>query len=170
MATFTESFRQVTFSYIGQLTRTAICRPIPGIPRDPELTPTIVTVPKLSQIEDLHAKEASEKESALTPNIKGHGNHWLASFMSAHPEVGIFKRFGDLNAYNLLALQSELTYLRDEFLYELASEESESKEDDQPSLDCNMRKFSKSNSARWDILMKIRTKLNEYSMFLLHVP
>jgi hypothetical protein len=35
----------------------------------------------------------------------------LASLMGAHPEVAVFRRFGALNAQNLLYLQAELTHL-----------------------------------------------------------
>jgi hypothetical protein len=127
------------------------------------LKPAGINASNISQIEASHAEKSPETESAPTPYITGHGNQRLASFMDSHPEVGIFKRFGDLNVFNLLALQSELAYLPGEFLDELAREDVELKKDGQPSMDCNIRKFGQYDSARWDILMHIRSKLYEYS-------
>lgn len=43
------------------------------------------------------------------PPMNGYSK--LASSMGAHPELAIFRRFGTLNAQNLLYLQAELVYL-----------------------------------------------------------
>jgi hypothetical protein len=42
------------------------------------------------------------------PPMNGYSK--LASLMGAHPELAIFRRFGTLNAQNLLYLQAELIY------------------------------------------------------------
>jgi hypothetical protein len=47
----------------------------------------------------------------------------LAWLMGAHPEVAIFRRFGALNAQNLLYLQAELVFLEHK-LRDLAHKDS----------------------------------------------
>jgi hypothetical protein len=94
----------------------------------------------------------------------------LASIMGAYPEVGVFRRFGALNAQNLLYLQAELTCLENELRNQ---EKSDLESGDQErsiygrdwqtlaeSIDSNA-------SQQWKLFLRIREKLNEYSECLI---
>jgi hypothetical protein len=100
-----------------------------------------------------------------------HGHCKLSKFMAMYPEVAIFKRFSDLNTYNLLALQSELCYLRYKFHEAVKDDYAASKSEKRTPLDHNLRLQSQSNSEQWKILLLIRDKVNEYStiQFIQHL-
>ena len=95
----------------------------------------------------------------------------LASLMGPHPEVAILRRFGALNAQNLLYLQAELVALEDD-LRTIAAEDSAS---DNPDLAIHSRDWYtlsklKSGTAdgedagrQWATILSIREKLKEYS-------
>ncbi len=96
----------------------------------------------------------------------------IASLMGAHPEVAIFRRFGALNAQNLLYLQAELVALEKD-LRTCAAEDWASKDTDRvfycrdwyslsSSWD-NESSDSEVTGRQWQIMLKIREKLKEYS-------
>lgn len=95
----------------------------------------------------------------------------LSKFMSSWPEVAIFRRFGALNAQNLLFLQAELVRLEDQL--------QNIREDDAQSADLEKKLSHQSwrslvlaheqgdaSTSQWQKVLEIRDKLKEYSMFL----
>lgn len=95
----------------------------------------------------------------------------LASLMGANPEVAILRRFGSLNAQNLLYLQAELVALEED-LRATAAEDSASDDPDRAihSRDWYTLSRSKIHTAgneaagkQWQTILSIREKLREYS-------
>ena len=91
----------------------------------------------------------------------------LASFIGQFPEVAVFRRFGALNAQNLLYLQAEIIHLEARFRRE-ASKDAES--------DDRIRKLSskqwfllsqcgntESQSPTWQTFLELRHCLKQYS-------
>jgi hypothetical protein len=92
----------------------------------------------------------------------------LASLMGAHPEVAIFRRFGTLNAQNLLYLQAELISL-DLKLKRCAKADAESGHPDRTIYDRDWQSLHESlqapdgNPEQWQTILSIRKTLKEYS-------
>ena len=93
----------------------------------------------------------------------------LSKFMGSWPEVAIFRRFGALNAQNLLFLQAELVRLEDQL--------QSIREDDAQSADLEKKQSHQSwrslvlaheqgdaSTSQWQKVLEIRDKLKEYSM------
>jgi hypothetical protein len=90
----------------------------------------------------------------------------LASIMGSYPEVGVFRRFGALNAQNLLYLQAELTCLENDLRRQEKSDlESGDQERSVYGRDWQTLADPISSNAnqQWKLFLKIREKLNEYS-------
>ncbi|KAA6411901.1 MAG: hypothetical protein FRX48_04051 [Lasallia pustulata] len=96
----------------------------------------------------------------------------LSKFMSSWPEVAIFRRFGALNAQNLLFLQAELVRLEDQL--------QNIREDDAQSADLEKKLSHQSwrslvlaheqgdaSTSQWQKVLEIRDKLKEYNAALL---
>ena len=101
--------------------------------------------------------------------MEGYAN--LASLMGSHPEVAIVRRFGALNAQNLLYLQAELVALEDD-LRAIAAEDSASDDRNRAnySRDWYTLSMSRNGTAsdenagkQWQIILRLREKLKEYS-------
>lgn len=96
---------------------------------------------------------------------EGNGYRELADLMSLMPRMGMFRRFGFLNALNLLFYQAELMKLEQTFIRQLESDEK--------SGDPRKRLFSKDWNAvsatdnQRTMVGEIRTLLEKYSMFTL---
>ncbi|KAH0840788.1 hypothetical protein FOPE_05905 [Fonsecaea pedrosoi] len=96
----------------------------------------------------------------------------LSDLMGTWPEVAIFRRFGSLNAQNLLFLQAEITHLETE-LRDLRNEEEQRQDLKGIEAQRNWYKLSQGledddePSEQWDIIQKIRVKLREYNESLL---
>lgn len=92
----------------------------------------------------------------------------LASLMGAYPEVAILRRFGALNAQNLLYLQAELTSLELK-LKRCVKADAESGHQDRRIYDRDWQTLSESieslenNSDQWSTVLQIRKTLKEYS-------
>jgi len=92
----------------------------------------------------------------------------LASLMGAHPETAIVRRFGFLNALNLLYLQAELAHLEND-LREQAAADAESGHFERSLYSRDWQTLSESgatedgNPAQWQLVLRVREKLNEYS-------
>lgn len=92
----------------------------------------------------------------------------LASLIGAKPELAIFRRFGSLNAKNLLYLQAELVHLEQE-LARSAKADAESGDDERKIYDRHWKSLAQSgftpggNSKQWTIALQIRKTLREYS-------
>ena len=97
----------------------------------------------------------------------------LSNLMGTWPEVAIFRRFGSLNAQNLLFSQAEITHLETE-LRDLRAEEEQ--KEDLKGIAAQRNWFELSQglddddepSEQWEIIQKIRVKLKEYSTFTYH--
>ncbi|SLM38568.1 hypothetical protein LPUS_08827 [Lasallia pustulata] len=96
----------------------------------------------------------------------------LSKFMGSWPEVAIFRRFGALNAQNLLFLQAELVRLEDQL--------QSIREDDAQSADLEKKQSHQSwrslvlaheqgdaSTSQWQKVLEIRDKLKEYNAALL---
>lgn len=95
----------------------------------------------------------------------------LASLMGSNPEVAILRRFGSLNAQNLLYLQAELIALEDD-LRATAAEDSASDDPDRAIHSRDWYTLSRSTShaasneaagKQWQTVLSIREKLRVYS-------
>lgn len=94
----------------------------------------------------------------------------LASLMGAHPETAIVRRFGSLNALNLLYLQAELTDLENG-LHKQAKEDTESGHFERSIYARDWQTLSESvmaedgNPEQWNLMLRVRDKLSEYSEY-----
>ena len=95
----------------------------------------------------------------------------LASLMGAYPEVAIFRRFGALNAQNLLYLQAKLVALEND-LRACAFEDARSDNPDRATYSTDWYTLSQSkdenggpegSGKQWRVVLRIREKLKEYS-------
>jgi len=107
------------------------------------------------------------KMKDLLPPIDGYPK--LACHMGMHPELAIFRRFGDLNAQNLLYLQAELVHLEKKLrAIETADCEAQIGHSSSYARDwywLNNSAFEENNNQIL-IIQEIRNKLKEYSQFL----
>lgn len=98
--------------------------------------------------------------------MEGHAK--VAAMMGAHPEVAIFRRFGAINAQNLLYLQAELIELERK-LKKYAEEDANSKHPKRILYSRHWLSLSGSidnpehDSKQWEIMLTIKEKLKEYS-------
>lgn len=92
----------------------------------------------------------------------------LGSLMGTHPEVAIFRRFGSLNAQNLLHLQAELVSLESK-LVRCAKADTESQDQNRKIYDRDWQSLTESshtqdgNAEQLQTRLKIRKLLKEYS-------
>ncbi|KAL9037618.1 MAG: hypothetical protein Q9180_003618, partial [Flavoplaca navasiana] len=97
----------------------------------------------------------------------------LASIMGAHPEVAILRRFGSLNARNLLYLQAELTAL-EQTLRACTEKNIQSSDADRTASARDWYTLSRLGSGsngtgdtdageEWRTVLEIREKVKEYS-------
>ena len=111
----------------------------------------------------------SEQPSPLHGSRRSSTNgsyHKLASFMGTWSDVAIFRRFGALNAQNLLYLQAEITHLEREL--ELVRQKEGSTE---KGLQAQRSWFELSQDSKdgqpcrqWLVVQDVREKLAEYSL------
>lgn len=108
------------------------------------------------------------------PPVPGINRTWstgsyprLSEFMGLWPEVAIFRRFGALNAQNLLFLQAEIAHLERELQ---VIREREEKREDERGLLAQRSWFELSQATedgeycpQWAVIQEIRSKLSEYS-------
>lgn len=90
----------------------------------------------------------------------------LAREMDQNPEIGIFRRFGELNNFSLLYMQAEIASLEQEFLAQRGEDLQSSCQITQSynfSMD-RLRCFEGRGAAKQrDLLMDIQAKLKIYS-------
>lgn len=92
----------------------------------------------------------------------------IATLMGAYPEVGIFRRFGALNARNLLYLQAEVTSLEKQ-LEEVEKADLESGHPDRSIYSRDWRTLAEPievlgrDDTQWKLFLRLREKLYEYS-------
>jgi hypothetical protein len=91
----------------------------------------------------------------------------LAELMHSNPDNAIFRRFGELNMLHLLRLQAELQYME----FELQKIRDEDAISNDPIRECYVKDFlamrdneEVGDSVQYEQLIKIGTKLQEYSM------
>jgi len=104
-------------------------------------------------------------QTATGPKPQGYPK--LASLMGQHTETAIFRRFGQLNMFNLLSLQAELTDL--ELQLQHIRQEDETSDDPLRMLHTvdfwELRQSRKAgDDLQWQTLLNIREKLQEYSI------
>jgi hypothetical protein len=101
-----------------------------------------------------------------SPQQHVNGYPKLARYMGASPEIAIFRRFGALNAQNLLYLQAELVHLEKK-LREFEKRDSQSSEGMKSQYARDWFWLSRSendgNDGQWQTVLAIREKLVEYS-------
>ncbi|ORY15534.1 hypothetical protein BCR34DRAFT_598283 [Clohesyomyces aquaticus] len=96
----------------------------------------------------------------------------LASLIGSHPELAIFRRFGALNAQNLLYLQAELVHLENR-LGKCFKADAESGHIDRKLYDRDWQSLAESgfapdgNPEQWATALQIRRVLREYNEALL---
>ena len=95
----------------------------------------------------------------------------LSKFMGTWPEMNVFRRFGTLQAQNLLFLQAELSHLEDQ-LEDIRAERRENEEfSEKEKLDLSQdwRALADSNqtSEEYETVVSIREKLQEYNAALM---
>lgn len=87
--------------------------------------------------------------------------------MASWPDVAIFRRFGALNAQNLLFLQAEITHLEREL--EVIRKQSELNNDekglhgDRNWFELSQESEDGEHHQQWIVIQDIREKLKEYS-------
>lgn len=108
------------------------------------------------------------------------GYRLLASAMGHSPQLAIFKRFGTLNAQNILYLQAELTVLENK-LEEYIKEDQSARGGDRDIYDRDWETLKTSHeinppgnddkpppttvsNRQWKTFLEIRGKLKEYSI------
>lgn len=110
----------------------------------------------------LHDQQSIKSESSPV------GYPTLASRMSLIPEIAVFRRFGALNAQNLLYLQAELQDM-EQSLRNLQVRDSKSAgEASWHSINWWYLAHAAergSNPEQWNLVQEIRKKLDEYSKF-----
>lgn len=118
-------------------------------------------------------------ESEPPTPIQGIARTWssgsyprLSEFMGLWPEVAIFRRFGALNAQNLLFLQAEIAHLERELKI---IREREEKREDERGLLAQRSWFELSQATedgeycpQWAVIQNLRSKLSEYSEEILN--
>lgn len=102
------------------------------------------------------------------------GYRSLAAAMGESPQWAIFKRFGTLNAQNLLYLQAELTSLEKK-LVQYVKEDQAATGDDRDKYDRDWETLKAScdtdppapgnDNRQWTTFLEIRAKLKEYSTY-----
>ena len=91
----------------------------------------------------------------------------LAQLMGMHQELAIFRQFADLNAKNLLFMQSELIHLEAE-LSAIELENKHSGNSQKASFHVSVFELKESEGSamdlQWRKTLEVRTKLAEYSV------
>ena len=96
----------------------------------------------------------------------------LAHLMGMHQELAVFKQFANLNAKNLLYMQSELVHLEAE-LSDIELENKRSGDSQKTSFQVSVFELKESvgsaKELQWRKALEMRTKLAEYSVSLGHI-
>lgn len=98
------------------------------------------------------------------------GYDHLAAHMGSHVGLTIFRRFGILNARNLLILQAEIMDCQRRLLDVIATDRN-SRDPEREQFSCNIRIMkgphdppSEEKQKQWDITLELRRLLKDYSM------
>ena len=88
----------------------------------------------------------------------------LADYIGTEPQLAIFKRFGSLNAENLLFMQLEIANLEQELREIVANDLRDEDETVRKSVNSwRLLQQAGKDSAQWRKRVEIREKLKEYS-------
>ncbi|KAI9668540.1 MAG: hypothetical protein M1831_000979 [Alyxoria varia] len=122
-----------------------------------------------------HSRSTRRASSAVAgqeiPERPSMGNYQkLSKFMGTWPEMSIFRRFGTLQAQNLLFLQAELAHLEDQ-LEDIRAEQRENEElaeKERLDLTQDWRTLADSydSSEEYQTVVNIKEKLREYNAAL----
>jgi hypothetical protein len=119
---------------------------------------------KILSLPSLQNTTTMNPSDSLQHLVVGHPK--IAGQMSTQPETAIFRRFGELNARNLLYLQAELAYLEKKLSeYEIADNRDPVGEKSNYAVSWYWLAHSKDDgdTKQLDIVLKIRSRLKEYS-------
>jgi hypothetical protein len=94
----------------------------------------------------------------------------IAALMGRYPESAIIYQFSELNIQNILYLQAELIGLQKD-LHELEDANGRSLDPERSSFSrnwdaLNSAKKEDGSDEQWKLVLSIRNKLKEYSMYL----
>ncbi len=89
----------------------------------------------------------------------------MADFVGLEPQLAIFKRFGSLNAENLLYMQAEIAGLEEDLRLIVDQDASTSNDKENRNFSVSWRTLQEagSESLQYRKRMEIREKLKEYS-------
>ena len=90
----------------------------------------------------------------------------MADFVGLEPQLAIFKRFGSLNAENLLFMQAEIACLEEELRLIVAENGDTDDKDDlnrRAATSWRLLQETGKNSVQWRKRSEIRERLKEYS-------
>ena len=106
----------------------------------------------------MNSKHAQPQETRI-------GYPKLADFVGLEPQLAIFKRFGSLNAENLLYMQAEIASLEEDLRLVVADDVSTSNDEASRKFATSWRILQKAgrDSIQWRKRMELREKLREYS-------
>ena len=94
----------------------------------------------------------------------------LATLVGAHQELAILRKFGALNAKNILYMQSELVHLQSE-LNGIEVENGLSGDPEKLAFQISLFNLKDSEGTtkdlQWQKVLEIRDKLKAYSLFIL---
>ena len=116
---------------------------------------------QLSEVSTLGSAPSGSSNDGNNVSTTPGGYHVLSDLMERSPTMGVFRRFGKLNALNLLFYQAELMKLETRFLNQL--------ECDEKSEDPHLRELGRDWNAasatdvQQQLMVKIRGLLEKYS-------
>ena len=136
-----------------------------GIPADWELHyQPVLTLKLLVRITALFLQSYHPlSESSLSRKMEGYAK--LSSVMSTDSEFAIYRKFGALNAQNLLYYQAQLLGLEDD-LNDIASKDRSSQDSEKREFGYNWAELSQAADGKGlqlEKFMKLRKTLKEYS-------
>jgi len=128
----------------------------------------VLPLSEQSKISSPQAKKKSIVVGSCTGSntMTDEGHAKVATLLSHHSELAIFRRFSKLNFQNLLYLQAELTHLEAN-LKKLVDRDAQNPNRQQYSRDwlfLAQNDDEHDDREQWDKFLQIRDKLKEYSM------
>lgn len=115
-----------------------------------------------------NASSASFGGQRVDGSMEGYAH--IADQSSRHPELGIYRRFGALNAQNLLYLQAEIHELEADLRAYAEEDAAQTKDTARSKYSRSWHKLANSDSEdrrQWSTMCAIREKLKEYNDLLI---
>ena len=92
------------------------------------------------------------------------GYRALAAVIGPHCGLSLFKHFSVLNTHSLLLQQAELLHLESDLEAAISVDRDDGLRYDEVALDLIKSRESAESSDQWDLILKIREKLRDYSI------